>query len=292
MYTCDTQRVCARQIKLFVKNYHPGGAVDAANCKIFHPNGTAIVPLMSADISTISSFPIVDAHHHLWDLSDANHHYTHLRHETSGDHVAGDFNRLKSTYSIKDYLNDTQPYKVVKSVHVAASYDRDVDPWGDLKWLEKQSETNENHLPNGLVAYANLTDDQLEEKLVTLTTKFKNVRGIRQMLNWLDGKAKIYTMCDRPDYLIDHKWKKGFGLLNRYGLSFDLQIYQHQMNDAAQLAREYPNTTIILNHCGELSERKFHSEISINGRYAVRFNFDRSMEKGHVFTCSKAEHFM
>jgi predicted TIM-barrel fold metal-dependent hydrolase len=206
---------------------------------------------MSADDLSISSFPIVDAHHHLWDLSNPNHHYKLLRHEASGDHVAGDFNRLKSTYSIKDYLNDTQPYHVVKSVHVAASYDRDIDPWGDLKWLEKQPETNENRLPNAFVAYANLTDTQLEEKFTILTSQFKNVRGVRHMLNWLDDKASIYTMCDRPDYLTDDKWKKGFSLLNKYGLSFDLQIYQHQMNDAAQLAREHLNTKIVLNHCGK-----------------------------------------
>jgi predicted TIM-barrel fold metal-dependent hydrolase len=117
-------------------------------------------------------------------------------------------------------------------------------------------ETNENRLPNALVASVNLTDDQLEKRLLTLTNQFKNVRGIRQMLNWLDSKAKIYTMCDRPDYLIDDKWKKGFSLLNKYGLSFDLQIYQHQMNDAAQLAREHLDTTIILNHCGKSIFRK------------------------------------
>lgn len=212
---------------------------------------------MSNNISAISSFPIVDAHHHLWDLSDPNHHYKRLRHEAPGDSVAGDFNRLKSTYSIKDYLNDTQPCHVAKSVHVAVSfYDRDVDPWGDIKWLQTQMEINENRLPNGLVADTNLADDRLEEKLLILTSQFKNVRGIRHILNWLDGKARIYTMCDRPDYLTDDKWKKGFSLLNKYGLSFDLQIYQHQMNDAAQLAREYLNTPIILNHCGKPSLQK------------------------------------
>jgi predicted TIM-barrel fold metal-dependent hydrolase len=212
---------------------------------------------MSNDISAISSFPIVDSHHHLWDLGDPNHHYKRLRHDASGDSVAGDFNRLKSTYSIKDYLNDTQPCHVAKSVHVAVSfYDRDVDPWGDIKWLQTQMEINENQLPNGLVANANLADDQLEEKLLILTSQFKNVRGIRHILNWLDGKPSIYTMCDRPDYLTDDKWKKGFSLLNKYGLSFDLQIYQHQMNDAAQLAREYLNTNIILNHCGKPSFQK------------------------------------
>jgi predicted TIM-barrel fold metal-dependent hydrolase len=149
-------------------------------------------------------------------------------------------------------------------------------------------ETNENLLPNGLVANVNLTDDQLEKKLLTLTSQFKNVRGIRHILNWLDGKASNYTMCDRPDYLTDDKWRQGFGLLNKYGLSFDLQIYQHQMNDAAQLAREHSNTTIVLNHCGKsffLKEKNVSNAV-VKYRYALRFDFDGSMEDWHVHTRS------
>lgn len=198
-----------------------------------------------------STLNIVDAHHHLWDLSNPNHHYRLLRPETSGDRVAGDFNRLKSTYSIKEYLSDVYPYNIVKSVHIEAGYDVSADPWGDTEWLHEQGKTNDNDLPNGLVVYANMMNDQLRERLSVLTSRFNRVRGVRQMLNWLDNRASKYTACDRPDYLIDDKWKQGFGLLHDHGLSFDLQVYHHQMIDAAQLAREYSNTTIILDHCGK-----------------------------------------
>ena len=69
-----------------------------------------------------------------------------LRPETSGDHVAGDFNRLKSTYSVREYLNNTYPYHIVKSVHVEAGYDVRSDPWSDTEWLHEQSKTNEKGL--------------------------------------------------------------------------------------------------------------------------------------------------
>lgn len=206
---------------------------------------------MSESVVLESTFPIVDAHHHLWDLNDPNHHYRLLRPETSGDRIAGDFNRLKSTYSMKEYLIDTHPYHVVKSVHIEAGYDVSADPWGDTEWLHEQGTINKNGLPNGLVVHANLFDDQVGERLTILTNRFDRVRGIRQMLNWLDNRESKYTACDRPDYLVNNRWKQGFGLLHEYGLSFDLQIYHHQMIDAAQLAREYSNTTIILDHCGE-----------------------------------------
>ena len=43
---------------------------------------------------------------------------------------------------------------------------------------------------------------------------------------------------------------RGFGLLQRFGLSFDLQLYPAQMHDAAALAHAYPDVQIILDHAG------------------------------------------
>ena len=48
----------------------------------------------------------------------------------------------------------------------------------------------------------------------------------------------------------DAGWRRGFALLEKYGLSFDLQLYDHQMADAAELAAAFPETPIILNHTG------------------------------------------
>ena len=198
-----------------------------------------------------TTLSIVDAHHHLYDLSDSNHHYVLFQKGRSDDFVAGDLKPLRSTYSIQDYVNDIGRYNVVKSVHAEVAYDTHVDPWGDIEWLYEQAKANKNQLLDGLVAHANLADDNVKERLATLVNRFDKVRGIRHMLAWLDSKESKYTLCNRPDYLTDDKWKQGFGLLNQYGLSFDLLVYPHQMMDAVRLAREHLNTTIILEHCGK-----------------------------------------
>jgi hypothetical protein len=39
-------------------------------------------------------------------------------------------------------------------------------------------------------------------------------------------------MTDRGDYMRDAQWRRGFALLSDYGLSFDLQMYDHQAADA------------------------------------------------------------
>ena len=46
--------------------------------------------------------------------------------------------------------------------------------------------------------------------------------------------------------------EKGFGSLNKYKVSFDLQIYQHQIKAVVQLAPEHLGTMIILNQCSKL----------------------------------------
>jgi predicted TIM-barrel fold metal-dependent hydrolase len=53
----------------------------------------------------------------------------------------------------------------------------------------------------------------------------------------------------------DPAWRRGFALLERYGLSFDLQTPWWHLEEAAILARDFPNTQIILNHTGLPADR-------------------------------------
>ena len=65
-------------------------------------------------------------------------------------------------------------------------------------------------------------------------------------LNWHD--LTYLRMTDRPDYMQDENWLHGFSLLSKYNLSFDLQIFDHQLPEAKQLAIQFPDTQIILEH--------------------------------------------
>ncbi|MGH7160086.1 MAG: amidohydrolase family protein, partial [Acetobacteraceae bacterium] len=76
----------------------------------------------------------------------------------------------------------------------------------------------------------------------------RNCRGIRDIVNWHPDPAKTYV--PRPDRLRDPDWLAGFALLKKYDLSFDLQLYPSQMQDAVSLAHAHPDTRIILNHAG------------------------------------------
>jgi predicted TIM-barrel fold metal-dependent hydrolase len=105
--------------------------------------------------------------------------------------------------------------------------------------------------PHGIVARVELQRPEAEV-LIAEHRRFRNLRGIRHIVNWHANPK--WTFTDH-DFLGDDVWLKGFALLKKYGLSFDLQLYPGQMAKAARLAQRYPETLIVLNHTGMPVER-------------------------------------
>ena len=189
----------------------------------------------------MSDMPIVDPHHHLWDLE--KYYYVWLSGEPL-DTIVGDYSSITNTYLVEDYLKDTGSQNVIKSVHIQCEFDPS-NPAGESEWL--QAAADEHGFPHGIVGSAHLEDANVEQLLAS-HARFPNFRGIRQMLNWHEDPVLSFT--NRSDYMTDSDWRRGFGLLEKYDLSFDLQLYPAQMSDAANLAGTFPDTQIILNHTG------------------------------------------
>ncbi len=190
----------------------------------------------------MDDFPIVDPHHHLWDLERFSYPWLSARPLPAS--VAGDVAPIAKSYLLDDYLADTAKQNVVKSVHVDAGFDP-AQPVEETRWL--QSIADQRGFPHGIVARAELHRPDVETTLAS-HCRFPNVRGIRHIVNWHPDPAKTYVT--KPDFLTDPAWLRGFAQLKRYNLSFDLQLYPSQMADAAALAAAHGDTTIILNHAG------------------------------------------
>jgi predicted TIM-barrel fold metal-dependent hydrolase len=186
--------------------------------------------------------PVIDAHHHLWDLQTKK--YPWLQERPLKPRLEGNIEPIAKDYLLKDYLEDIRNQNVVKSVHIQTGWDP-ADPVGETKWL--QALADQHGYPHGIVARASLDAPDIEQVLEGHLC-YKNVRGIRHMINWHPDPAKSYV--DRPDLVTTSAWRRGFALLHRFGLSFDLQLYPAQMQDAAALAHANPDTLIILNHAG------------------------------------------
>jgi predicted TIM-barrel fold metal-dependent hydrolase len=50
--------------------------------------------------------------------------------------------------------------------------------------------------------------------------------------------------------LLDSTFRKGFGCLAPLGLSFDAWLFHPQIGELTDLARAFPDTRIVLDHCG------------------------------------------
>lgn len=193
---------------------------------------------------------IVDPHHHLWDLE--LNRYPWLSEDMS-DRGWGDLGPLKQSYRVTDLLADAEAAGVtlLKSVHVQANYDPS-DPVGETVWLEKTAvDPAARGFPHGIVGFADLTAPDVDTVLEAHSAHDR-IRGIRQVLNRhpdprLNRAAR--------DFLGDPAWRRGLARLADYGLSFDVQVYHHQMEAVADVTSENPGITFILDHAGMPAER-------------------------------------
>jgi predicted TIM-barrel fold metal-dependent hydrolase len=182
----------------------------------------------------------IDAHNHLWDLSQKKHLWLL---SDGGKTFIGNNDDLKKDYLITNYLHDINRQGIVKSVHVQAGWSRE-EAIGESKWL--QAIADQYSYPHAIVAYADFSAPNIEE-ILTQHCQFANVRGIRQILNWHSNS--YFTGCGK-DYINMPIWQRNFSLLAKYNLSFDMQIYPSQMPIAFKLAKKHSDIQIILNHAG------------------------------------------
>jgi predicted TIM-barrel fold metal-dependent hydrolase len=191
---------------------------------------------------------VVDPHIHLWDLK--THHYPWLA--NPGTSFVGEARDLKHDYLIGDLLRDAEPVQVLKLVHVDANHDP-ADPVEETRWLQHVADNEGHGMPNAIVAGADLSAsaDKVHEVLEGHAA-FANTRGIRQILNV--HANPLYDYVGRH-YMREAQWRQNFALLKKYSLSFDLQLYPSQMNDAVALAQEHPDTQFIVNHAGMFVDR-------------------------------------
>jgi len=72
-------------------------------------------------------------------------------------------------------------------------------------------------------------------------------RGIRCLTSW-HPDAKVKRWIDREGVMRSPEFLRGFAALAERGLSFDAYVYSNQLSDVLVLAKEYPETTIVLDH--------------------------------------------
>ena len=185
--------------------------------------------------------PIVDPHHHLWD-------------------------RGGQRYLIEDMAADiASGHNVIATVYVEArsmyraSGPEALRPVGEVEFANGAAAMSASGgygpaaICAGIVGHTNLLLGEaargvLEAEIAAGQGRF---RGIRHSSAWDADPNVAYMYASRPKgLLLDSTFRKGFACLAPLGLSFDAWLLQPQISELTDLARAFPDTRIVLDHCG------------------------------------------
>lgn len=186
------------------------------------------------------TLPIIDPHHHLWERPNDRYVLDELVADAKGHNVRQTvFVECTSMYRAEGpeefkVIGETEFVQGIAAMSASGRY-------GDLR------------VAAGIVGTADLrlgdrVAPVLEAQLVASPQRF---RGIRHRAAWADRTVVPTQPADLPDHvLLDPAFRKGFAHLRRYGMSFEGWVYHTHIADLTNLARAFPDVTIIFNHLG------------------------------------------
>ena len=183
--------------------------------------------------------PIVDPHHHLW------------------DHIA-------PAYLLDDLLADTtQGHNVRATVFIECGWGWDASAAPELvavpetarvAGLATESECRDGAVIAKIVGHADLrygaaaTGRALDALTVAGEGRFV---GIRHATAWdPDPQISNHRTDPIPHLMADVTWRAGFRELAKRGLTYDAWLYHPQIPELRSLAREFPETPMVLDHLG------------------------------------------
>ncbi|MGE3541319.1 MAG: amidohydrolase [Candidatus Tectimicrobiota bacterium] len=191
------------------------------------------------------ALPICDPHHHLWDF------------QTS---------RVAQRYFLDEILEDIQSgHHVVSTVFIEcgamfnATAPEAMQPVGEVEFvngiaaMSASGQYGPSRVAAGIIGTANLrlgaaVGAVLDAEIAAGGGRF---RGIRLGATWDASEAVPNHRTNPPRGLfLLPDFRAGFAALAPRQLSFEAWCYHHQIPDVTDLARAFPDTTIILNHFG------------------------------------------
>ncbi|MGI9410809.1 MAG: amidohydrolase family protein [Hyphomicrobiaceae bacterium] len=184
--------------------------------------------------------PIIDAHHHFWDIEKNYHPW--LCDEPMIPFRYGDYSAIRKPFMPADYAEITGPHNVVANVTMEGEWDES-DPVGETQWMAEVAE--EFGTPAAHVARAFLDRKDAVEVLTAHAT-CPLVRGIRHKP--AAAPRRELAGEDIPGSMRDPAWRNGYAELAAHGLHFELQTPWYHIDDLLDLTDRYPETPVVINH--------------------------------------------
>jgi predicted TIM-barrel fold metal-dependent hydrolase len=184
---------------------------------------------------------IVDPHHHLWDRGGQRYLIEEITSDIASGHnvVATVYVEARSMYRAQG-PDAFRPVGEVEFANGAAA-------------MSASGGYGPAAVCAGIVGHVNLllgegARDVLEAEISAGQGRF---RGIRHSSAWDADPDVAHMYATRPrGLLLDPTFRKGFACLAPLGLSFDAWLFHPQIGELTDLARAFPDTRIVLDHCG------------------------------------------
>ena len=189
---------------------------------------------------TDDDLPIIDCHHHFWDLSLRRHPW--LAPDVLIPFRYGDYSSIKRDFMPDTYRAVTGPHHVVATVTMEGEWDADhlVE---ESAWMTGVAE--QHGLPNAHVARAYLHRADAADVLAA-QARYPIVRGIRHKPAAAPSPDRIEPGA--PASMSDPAWRRGYGQLAPNGLHFELQAPWWHADELLGLIAAYPETPVVINH--------------------------------------------
>jgi len=191
--------------------------------------------------------PICDPHHHLWDRHGHRYLLDELLADTGQADGRGACHNVRSTV----YVECASMYRADGPVALR--------PVGETEFVNGIAAMSASggygatRVAAGIVSFANLclgaaVREVLEAHIAAARGRF---RGIRHAAGWHASEMIRNSHSHPVEHLLrDAAFRAGFAQLAPLGLSFDAWLFHPQIAELTELARAFPDTTIVLDHFG------------------------------------------
>jgi len=192
--------------------------------------------------------PIADAHQHFFDID--NHYYPWLSDRPVEHFRYGNYDSIRKNFLPADYLRAAGHHRVVRTVLLEGEWNP-ADTLGELQWVNGIKAAT--GFPHAMSGQAWLDREDIDEVLDAYG-RDPLVKGIRHKPAALPRDEYTSTF-NAPGAMRDTRWRDGYAKLSAHHLLFELQVFWWHLNEAAELARDFPDTRIVINHTGLPADR-------------------------------------
>lgn len=169
------------------------------------------------------TFPIVDTHLHIWDLSRLSYPWLAGVPMLNKDHLIADYRRACGAVQVAKMV-------FLQCECTPAQFQAEAD------WVTEVAQADPRI--RGIVPWAPLEKGEGARADLARLAANPLIKGIRRIIQFEADPA----FCLRPDFV------RGVQLLPEYGLSFDLCINHTQLANTIRLVRQCPEVKFVLDH--------------------------------------------